>query len=303
MLSNLETDNHKNKRNDYETENLKLASRFIKGEINFEKYFNERGITPKVKLNEVKYLLNDNPMIFNLYLAELTIGVRCLVMKTVFDLDDRKLDELTDTYNSKTSIRNFIKSNFTHESKDRTIKRSKNSIELADEVAIILDLPFRFLAKRNIKYKITDSFDEYDNDFIQIISFKKLIEEVTSNTKRMLGEQRKIFGVKLVVDEFLLEEGPLNTRVDIRANYFTIEIHIKNEASLKYSNILKLQSLIKGKSEIFIRDAFLRSNKKLILLVPTNNSAIPDISYLDKKFQADNLFSLDNILSKGKEDS
>ncbi|WP_391204408.1 hypothetical protein [Psychrobacillus sp. L4] len=301
MLNNLETGNHKKNRYDFKTNNLKLISRLIKDEIIFEKFYNERGITPKVKLNEVKYLINENPMILNFYLAKLTIGVRCLVMKTVFDLDDRKLEELTDTYNSKSSISKFIKSNFTHESKDRTIKRSKNSIDLVDEVAIILDLPFRFLAKTNIIYKHTDSFDEYDNDFIPIISFEKLLEEVTSDMKNMIGEQRKIFGIKLTADDFILEERTLNTRVDIRANYFTIEIHIENEASLKYSDILKLQSLINGNSEIFIRDAFLRSNKKLIFLVPINDTVIPDISYLDKKFQADNLFSLDNILSKGKE--
>ena len=181
------------------------------------------------------------------------------------------------------------------------MKKAKNSIELVDELAIILDLPFRFLAKSNINYKNTDSFDEYDNDFIQIISFKKLIEEAICNSKKMIGEQRKIFGIKIKADEFFLEEGILNTRVDIRANYFTIEFHIRNEATLNYTDILKIQNFIKGKSDIFIRDAFLRTNKKLILLVTTDESVIPDLSYLNKKFHIENLFSLDKIVSKGKE--
>ncbi len=289
--------------NDLEPDYLRLICSFIKEEINFEKYSNKRGLTPRVKLNEVKYLLTANPMLLNLFLAKLTIGARCLVMKSIFDLNDRQIEELSPAYNSKTSISNFIRSNFTNESKDLTFKKGKNTIDFVNDLSIILDIPSRFLANPNALYKMTSTFDEYDQEKIQIVTFKKLIEDAICKNQKMIGEQRTVFGVKINHSDFvLLDEGLVNTRVDIRAKYFTIECHIKNEAILSYSNILKLQKLIGGKSEIYIRDAFLRTNKKLIILVTTDYSVIPNISYLGQELRVDRLFSLDNILATRFED-
>ncbi|WP_342541908.1 hypothetical protein MHH33_12625 [Paenisporosarcina sp. FSL H8-0542] len=285
-----------------ETDYLKLISSFIKGEMNFEKYFSERGLTPSGKLTEVKHLLNANPLIFDHFLSKLTIGVRCLVMKTVFDLDDRELIEMSEIYNSKTTISKFIRSNFTNESQDSTIKNPQFKIELLYDLAIILDIPFRYLANPDTLFDYIDSFDEYDRNNIQRVSFKELIEDAANKSKVMVGDQRKIYGVKVKQDDFLLlGEGILNTRVDIRARYFTIEIHIKNDANLKYPVFLKLQRLINARSRIYIREAFLRLNKKLIFLITIDDSYIPDITYLNNDLLADNIFSLDIIMAKGRE--
>jgi len=284
-----------------DTDYLNWANKLIKGEINFEEYFNNRGLTPRGKLIEIKHLLNANNFIFDTYLTKLTIGVRCLVMKSIFDLDDRELLEISQSYNSKTSISKFIKSNFTRESEDHTIKKPQFKIELLYDLAIILDIPFRYLANSNAMFDYIDSFEEYDRYNILRVNFKELIEDATSKSKVMVGEQREIYGVKVKQDDFLLlGEGVLNARVDIRAKYLTIEIHIKNEAHLKYPLILKLQRLVNNRSRIYIRDAFLRLNKKLIFLIIIDDSFIPEINYLNNEFLVDNLFALDKIMSKGR---
>lgn len=289
--------------NNLELDYIRLISSFIKEEINFEKYSKKRGITPRVKLNEVKYLLFANPMLLNLFLAKLPIGARCLVMKSIFDLNDRQIEELSPTYNSKTSISNFIKSNFTNESKNHTFKKGKNTIDFIYNLSIILDIPSRFLANPYALSKVTSTFEEYDQETIQIVTFQKLIEDAINKTKNMIGEQRTVFGVKINHFDFvLLDEGLVNARVDIRAKYFTLECHIKNEAILNYTNILKIQRSIGRKSEIFIRDAFLRRNKKLIILINTDYSVVPKISYLGQELRMDHLYSLDNLLAKRFED-
>lgn len=282
-------------------DNLKLMIKLTKGEINFEAYFKNRGLTPRGNLNEVKYLIKADPIVFNLFFAKLTIGVRCLVMKTIFDLNDRLVQE-TSSYNSKTSISNFIESNFSYEAKDHTIKKVKIPMESVYELSIILDVPSRYLASNNARYKISNSFDEYENDNIRIVSLKKLIEEVTLKANKMIGIQRKIFGVNIKREDFFsLEEDLLNTRVDIRSKYFTIEIHLLKNESFKYTEILKIQRLIQGKSKVFIQNAFLRSNKKLVFLVYVDEYVIPEISYLYEELNLDNIFTLDNILAKGKD--
>lgn len=289
--------------NDLEPDYLKLIVSLVKDEINYEKYSIKRGLKPRLKLNEVKYLLTANPILLNIFLGKLTIGARCLVMKSIFDLNDRQLVELSREYNSKSSIGNFIKNNLTNESKDLSIKSVKTSMDFVNDLSIILDIPSRFLANPNTVYKMTSAFDEYDQEKVQKVTFKELIEDALCKTRKMIGEQRTVFGVKIIHNDFiLLDEGLVNTRVDIRAKYFTIECHFKNEASVSYSNILKLRKIIGRRSEIYIRNAFLRTNKKLIILIASDNFVIPNISYLDKESRVDQLFSLDNILSKRLEE-
>lgn len=282
-----------------ETENLEMIKNFVKGKIKLEEYIKKRGITPRVKLNEAKYLINYDPLIYNDYLAKLTIGIRCLVMKSVLNLTDRQLIALT-SYNSKTSISKFISSNFTSDTNDIINKKPNFSIKLLFELAIILDIPFNYLVNTKNVYSVTNSSEEYNNVEIQEVSLKEIIEIGISKSKKSIGEQREIFGVRIKNPGlFKLEKLLLNTRVDVRSRYFTIEINIEEDGSLNYQDLLKVQSIIKIRNEVFIRDAILRKSKKLILLIMVDNLVVPDISYLNDKYRLENLFSLDNIMSKG----
>ena len=292
------------KLNELYADYLKMMGQLISGEINFERYFNKRGINPRVKLNEVKYITN-NPIMFNSYISKISIGVRCMVMKAVFDLNDRQIVDisysLSNTYNSKSTISDFIKDYLTNLTNSNLNKKRTYSIELYYDLSIILDIPFRYIADPNVLYKMTNSFDEYERDKIKLYSFKELVEEVFTVSKNISGNERKIYGVKIKNEGFSqFENSSLNTRVDIRDRYFSIEIHIENESSLDYSKILIWQNLFKSRNQVYIRDAFLRGNKKMIFLVLLDDSINPDISYLRNDQLLGNLLFLDDILTRSR---
>ncbi|MGE7922684.1 hypothetical protein ACQKND_05835 [Viridibacillus arvi] len=97
-------------------------------------------------------------------------------------------------------------------------------------------------------------------------------------------KNRNIYGAKIENEFLKYEKMFLNTRIDIRENFFTVEIHLENEASINYRELVKLESSLKLKSEIFIRNAFLRENKKLYILISIDDSFIPSITQLDERF-------------------
>ena len=280
---------------------LIMIGKLIKGEIDFETYFKRRGINPKVKLTEVKILIN-KPIMFNLYFSKVSIGVRCMIMKAVFDLNNRQIVDISysmsKTYNSKTTIGDFITNHLVNSTDISLNKKRTYSIELYYDLSVILDIPFRYIADADTNYKMVGNFDEYDRGKVKLYTFEQLVNESFIESKNIIGDDRKVLGVKIKNENFFSFELDLKTRVDIRDRYFTIEIHIENESSLDYSKILKLKSLIKVHCKIYIRNAFLRENKKLIFLVILDDSVNPNISYLRDDQLVDNLLLMDDTLSK-----
>ncbi|MCR8852866.1 hypothetical protein [Lysinibacillus fusiformis] len=278
---------------------LIMIGKLIKGEMDLENYFKRRGINPKVKLNEVKILIN-MPMMFNLYISRVSIGVRCMIMKAVLDLNNRQIVDISfsmsRTYNSKTTIGDFINDHLLNSTDTNLNKKRTYSIELYYDLSIILDIPFRYIADAGTNYKMMGNFDEYDREKIKLYTFEQLVNEALIESKNIIGDGRKVLGVKIKNENFFPFELDLKTRVDIRDRYFTIEIHIENESSLDYVKILKLKNLIKKHCKIYIRNAFLRENKKLIFLIILDNSINPNISYLGSDLLVDNLLLMDDIL-------
>ncbi|MFF5818066.1 hypothetical protein [Lysinibacillus capsici] len=280
---------------------LIMIGKLIKGEMDLETYIKRRGVNPKVKLNEVKSLIN-MPMMFNLYISKVSIGVRYMIMKAVLDLNNRQIVDISfamsRTYNSKTTIGDFINDHLDNSTDIKLNKKRTYSIELYYDLSIILDIPFRYIADVGANYKMVGSFDEYEREKIKLYTFEQLINVTLIESKNIIGDGRKVLGVKIKNENYFPFELDLKARVDIRDRYFTIEIHIENESSLDYLKIFKLKSLIKVHCKIYIRNAFLRENKKLIFLVILDNSINPNISYLKDDYLMDNLLLMDDILSK-----
>lgn len=103
----------------------------------------------------------------------------------------------------------------------------------------------------------------------------KLIEEVLIEMNQISRLKRRIFGVRIKNNFFDAGDSKhLCARVDIRENFFTIEIHLDNKANINYSELITLEESIGMKNEIYIRDAFFSKD----------NSIEQNIVYLNKRF-------------------
>ena len=158
-------------------------------------------------------------------------------------------------------------------------------LDVICRLAIVFDLPFRYLAHNYTEYEMIHSFSEYDALQVKTKNLQELIEEISLEIKSGIKSKRNIYGAKIVNDFF--EAGrktELYSRVDIRKEFFTIEIHFENEANINTRELLKLEELLGVKNEIYIRDAFLRDNKKLYILIPLVESLQHNVIYLQKEF-------------------
>lgn len=248
---------------------LRLADDLVKGNLSVNKYIVQRGLTSRVTLNEVIYLVN-NPINYNLFLYSLTIGGRCLAMKQILELTNRQIAEVA--YFSKTTIGDFISGNIDLELDSKAIQTRDFSILLIYRLAIILDIPIRYLANNRVSYKLDTIFDEYEVAEIEKINFMELVDLATSFVNDGLSNrQRKIMGVKTLNEFFEYEDKYLYTRVDIREKWFTIEVHILNQSSINFVEINKLREHLDEECHVFIGDSFLRANKKINIVIPVKN--------------------------------
>ncbi|MFJ7738786.1 hypothetical protein ACIQ2D_20970 [Lysinibacillus sp. NPDC097287] len=259
----------------------------IKGEIDFDEYLKKRNIHRTEKLNELRHIFNEKPTLFNLYLAKVSITIRVMAMKVIFDFTNEELGRIVKS--SGTTIGEFIKQNNVRNINKNVYKQRNFLPELIYNLSIVLDLPHRYLADTNAEYKMINSFVEYDRTTIESKSLFELVDEIITKMKNSLDFRRTIYGVKVENDFFKFEKSFLNTRVDIREKFFTVEIHIENEASIEYSALFILESSLKVKSEMFIRKAILRENNKLYILIPLDDSFKPDILHLQERFLWRNL--------------
>lgn len=267
----------------FDLKHIKLIWKLIKGEINFEEYLRRRGLNKTDNLGEINYLINDNHFLLNEFLSNISIGLRCRVMKGIFKLTNRDIDNFIDF--RKSSIGYFISENMLLNKDSEIVSQRNTSLELIYDLAIIFDLPFRYLANTYTKYEMIYSFEEYNTPKIKVKNLHELIEETLLEMNNVNGNKRTIFGVKIVNNFFEAgEKKYLYTRVDIRENFFTIEIHLENEANINFSELLKLENSIGVKHEFFIRNAILRDNKKLIILIPLNASLKPNVLYLQEEY-------------------
>lgn len=255
---------------------LKLIGELIKGEINIDEYSLERGKHRTEKLSELKLIVNDKPDMFNLYLARVPVGMRINAMKAIFALTNEEISRNTEF--SKTRIGDFIRENNDFESINFF------SFRLIYQLSIIFDLPHRYFTDVSPEYLIFTSFDEYERKVIKKLTLQNIVEETMTGLIKKPRWNRDIFGVKIKNDFLDYENKYLNARVDIRQKFFTIEIHLENESSINYHELLKLENSIKLKNEIFIRNAFLRANKKLCILIAINESFTPSVTYLCERF-------------------
>lgn len=262
---------------------IKLIWKLIKGEINFEEYLRRRGLSKNDNLGEINYIINDNHFLLNEFLSIISIGLRCRVMKGMFKLTNRDIDSFIDF--RKSSIGYFINENMLLNKDSEIVSQRNTSLELIYDLAIIFDLPFRYLANTYTKYEMMYSFEEYNTPKIKVKNLHELIEETLLEMNNVDENKRTIFGAKIVNDFFEAgEKKYLYSRVDIRENFFTIEIHLENEANINSSELLKLENSLGVKHEIFIRNAFLRDNKKLYILIPLNASLKPNVLYLQEEY-------------------
>lgn len=283
-----------------------LVGKYNNGEINFETYLKERGISYAGKLprlDEFKTILKRNPQMINLFLGKASIGVRCMVMKVVLDLRDRQLLEAISlikprTIESRSTITDFIKDNLKI-NKDEITSSRNFSYRMILNLSVILDIPARFLADPNAEYIMNDSFDEYARDIIEEKPLDQLITDILNVMSGKKEYNRKIFGVKIYNHYFKEERGILYTRVDIRKNFFIIEMHLAKDTIVNSNNINKIKSVLKFDVEIYYRDAFMRGNKKLVFLISIDDSKKTDVSYLMRDDLLENsLFFDDWVIPK-----
>ena len=267
----------------FDLDHIKLIRKLNKGEINFAQYLDRRGLSKNGTLEELRYIVNDNPLLFNEFLSNISIGLRCRAMKGIFRLTNRDLNHITDF--GKSSVGYFINENMEHNKDSEIVAQRNTSIELICDLAIIYDLPFKYLANTYTKYEMNYEFVEYNTPDIEVKNLYRLIEDTLFKLKNESEKKRSIYGVKIVNDFFQAgEKKYINTRVDIREKFFTIELHLENYANINSLEILSLENSLGLRSDIFIRDAFLRDNKKLCILISIEEELNSNVSYLSKDF-------------------
>lgn len=279
-----------------------LVGKYNNGEISLEEYYKERGISYNEKLprlDEFNTILLNNSQMINLFLGNVPIGVRCMVMKVVFDLTDRQLVEMLRlmkprTIESKSTLINFIKDNLIIKNKNEITSNRNFSYMMILNLAIILDTPVRFLADQNAEYIMNNSFDEYARDIIEEKSLKQLIDEILTEINETPKFKRKIFGVKIYNYYFREERSILYTRVDMRENFFILEIYLAKETIVNIKSINKIKNDLKLESEIYYRDAFMRDNKKLCFLISIGDSEKQSVPYLTKNDLLNNTIFFDD---------
>lgn len=279
--------------NRLEMDNIKLIQQLIKEEINFEEYLNKRGLSKYDNLKELKYIVNNNQYFLDGFLSFISVGLRCRAMKGLFDLIDDEIALFIDY--SSSQISHFIRKNMEYNRESKVISQRATSLEMIYDLAIILDLPLRYLENTSTDYEMIKSFTEYKTPKINKMNLNILIEEILIEINQKSRLKRRIFGVRIKNNFFDAGNSKyLCTRVDIREKFFTIEIHLDNKANINYPELKKLEESIGMKNEIFIRDAFLRTNQKLYILISIDDDDNwQNIIYLNKDFLWRNvLFSL-----------
>ncbi len=258
----------------FNPDHIKLIWKFISGEINLEDYIRRRGLNKNEKLFELNYLVNDNDYMLNEFLAKASIGLRCNAMKGLFNLTDLDIESCIDF--RKSSIGYFIKNNI---KPDKVIS---TRLDVICRLAVVFDLPYRYLIHHSIGYEMNFSFEEYEALQVQTKNLQELVEEILVNGNK---NKRNIFGVKIINDFFKAGgKKELYTRVDIRKGFFTIEIHLENLANINNPELLRLEKSLGVKNEMYIRSAFLRDNKKLCILIPFNETIQHNVNYLQSEF-------------------
>lgn len=274
----------------FDLKNINLIRDLNSGQINFEEYLIRRRLSRNDNLGELNYIVNDNHYMLNEYLSNISIGLRCRVMKGLFNLTNRDVDNFIDF--RKSSIGYFISENMSLNKDSEIVTQRNTSLELIYDLAIVYDLPFRYLANSYTKYEMIYSFAEYNTPKIKVKKLHNLIEEIIFKMTNETKNKRNIFGVKIENDFF--EAGGkkyLYARVDLREKFFTIEIYLENEANINSLELLKLEKSIRMKNEIFIRDAFLRDKKKVYILISLDKAFKKNIIYLQDEFLWRNVLS------------
>ncbi|MFJ7932946.1 hypothetical protein [Sporosarcina sp. NPDC096371] len=271
-----------------------LIGKFNSGEISLKEYSKERGISPTEKLPrlyEFKRIAIDYPDMLNLFLAYTSIGIRCMVMKVIFDLNDRQIQGIFGT--SRRTIGDFIKLNLTINGDTNAESQRNFSSKTIRELSFIFDLPFRYLSDAQTRYNMIPSFDEYEREEMETTSLEKLVEDTLEYMSRDSITNRKIFGIRLENDlfnnELKYKENYIYTRVDIREKFFTVEMHLSFDTIIRYQVIDKIKRFIKVKCEIYYSNAFLRNTRKLCILISIDDSYMPVLPYLNENVLIDNL--------------
>lgn len=278
----------------FEVDYIKLIQQLIKKEINFGEYLNKRGLSKYDNLKELKYIVNNNQYLLDEFLSIISVGLRCRAMKGLFDLIDDEIALFIDF--SSSQISHFIRKNMEYNMESQVISHRTTSLEMIYDLAIILDLPLRYLENTSTEYEMIKSFTEYKTPKIKKMNLNKLIEEILIEMNQISRLKRRIFGVRIKNNFFDAGDSKhICARVDIRENFFTIEMHLHNKANINYPELKKLEESIGIKNKIFIRDAFLRTNQKLYILISIDDddNLGQNIIYLNKEFLWRNvLFSL-----------
>ncbi|MGB5945312.1 hypothetical protein [Paenisporosarcina sp.] len=259
---------------------FELAEKLRKDEVTIEEYFSERDMTPRTKLVELELLLKDE-IRFNLFLDKLTVGSRCIVMKNTFGLSTSQLTKITKV--ARSTISDFIKDSLVV-SQPMEAKRNYN-VHLIYYLAIIFDIPYKYLMFNKINDKDNSGFDEYELGESETTVLVDLVQRTKTLKEDLRNGERNIFGARVYNQFFVEEKKYLYTRVDIKErDWIIIEFYISNPLSFSQEALMKLKSTLKEQTKIFIRKAFLRDGYKLVLLITkeTSRDIIKEYAYLNK---------------------
>ena len=153
----------------FNLDHIKLIWSLIKGETKFEEYLRKRGLSKNGKFEDINFFVNDNYYMINEFLAMVSIGLRCRAMKGLFSLTDSDIEKFTDF--RKSTVGYFISGNMMMNKNSEIVSQRKTSLELIYDLAIIFDLPFRYLTDTCTKYEMIYSFTEYNTPKIKVLKF------------------------------------------------------------------------------------------------------------------------------------
>ncbi|BDH61838.1 hypothetical protein MTP04_19680 [Lysinibacillus sp. PLM2] len=267
----------------FDLRDINLLQKLVIGDLSFPEYLSKRGLSKFDNFKELKYIVNDNQILLDNFLSKISIGARCRALKGIFELTNKEIEKISS--HAESSISNFITENMDYNIDSKKVIQRNNSIDLQFDLSIILDLPFWYLAYSYTKYDMYKTFIEYERPNIKSYEgFTELIKVIDNIYQTSQKPMRSIFGVKIINNYFVAGKmQELYTRVDIRDTYYTVEIHLANKANINFKELKNIESIF-GTTNIYIRNAFLRDNPKLIILMNKAKIKNPKITYLQTDF-------------------
>lgn len=249
----------------YEPKQIKAAISFAIGEITLEELEGFQPTGKGKKWKHMKYIKNHSFLWYQL-LEELPVHYR---LKALLDSEELSIDNL-DQHMLITNAEDYI-------NKKDFLKNLKGIPNTLLKLAILFDVPLRFIIGLSTNVLGTSIFEEYD---YLIQSERKEISELIEWTIEH-NTYRNVQG--FIIDNSKKELPFINNnkayvRVDKNETFFRFEIFLVSNPFPNYNEIKQILKYFKGLIKyVFKEDCVLRNMPKLTLIGTYSYSAVSDV--------------------------